>query len=175
MNQKITFRDVIDALEKIHKFVSFGERVGKTIVALAKCGVDISRLNPMDFSSLMQVATALRSKGYDLEDIDIEELREEFEEIMDMELDEVAKSLGVINRFNALMKRASTTLRQASKSIPNPEAVSNIMAMFNLYPKKEKEIEEEVEEEETLDEETKRELQEAIRRYKKKKSSNFRT
>lgn len=170
--KSVTFRDVIESLEKIHRFVSFGEKLGKAIFSLAKAGVDVNRLNPMDFQSILQLATSLRSKGYDLDDIDFEELKQEFEEILDMDLNEIRRSITIIQRYCSISRMATNVLKTASKSMPaNPEAVSNVMAMFGLQPKTEttESTEEEEIEETELTEEDIKDFREVIDIYRKRK------
>ena len=150
--KSITIRDFLEALEKIHKFVTFGERVSNVIQALARAGIDVNSLNPMDFNSLIRFAGSLRSQGYDIDEMDIVTLREEFEEILDMDINEINEATNIVYKFSNTFKRATQYARIASRQLPtSPEAVNNLFALFGLQPKirtkATEEAEEEIEEE----------------------------
>ena len=167
MSSKTTIADLLDAVDKINKFVKFGERVGRIIGQLASCGIDISRINPYDINSLIAMAVRLRSQGYNVEDIDIEELREEFREILEMDLDEINKANRTIRRFISTYKSASSTLSIVNRTVgAGLEQMQALAQLFGLkMPKEEKEELEEIEE---LEDEEIEELREAIKQFKKK-------
>jgi hypothetical protein len=177
---RITVRDFINSLETIHKFVTFGEKVGKAIGALARAGVDISKFNPLDFGSIIRMAGALRQQGYDLDDVDIECLKEEFEEILDMDISEIYNAINVVNRFSSALKRATQTIQYVSKQLPtDPSAMNNLFAMFGLQPKipnssdiNYKVEEEAMKEEKEIGEEELEELKDVVKWYKEKRKSN---
>jgi len=177
-SKSITVRDFLEALERIHKFVTFGERVSNVIQALSRAGLDVGNVNPNDFGSLIRLAGSLKSQGYDIDESDIISLREEFEEILDMNIDEIYEATNVIRRFSSMFKRASSCIKDASRQLPtNPEAVNNLFALFGLQPKIRtkaiEEVEKEIEEEEEveLDEELKSEFKEIAEKYRKIKQS----
>jgi len=167
-SSKITIADLLDAVDKINKFVKFGERVGRIIGQLASCGIDISKINPYDINSLIAMAVRLRSQGYNVTDVDIEELREEFKEILEMDLDEINKANRTIRRFISTYKSASSTLSIVNRTVgAGLEQMQALAQLFGL--KMPKEEVEEVEEIEELEEEEIEELREAIRQFKNKR------
>jgi len=167
-SSKITIADLLDAVDKINKFVKFGERVGRIIGQLASCGIDISKINPYDINSLIAMAVRLRSQGYNVTDVDIEELREEFREILEMDLDEINKANRTIRRFISTYKSASSTLSVVNRTVgAGLEQMQALAQLFGLkMPKEEVEEEEEIEE---LEEEELEELKEAIKAFRKKR------
>ena len=176
--KSITIRDFLEALEKIHKFVTFGERVSNVIQALARAGIDVSSLNPMDFNSLIRFAGSLRSKGYDIDEIDIVTLKEEFEEILDMNINEINEATNIVYKFSNTFRRATQCAKTASRQLPaSPEAVNNLFALFGLQPKirtkATEKVEEEMEEEEKkeLSDELVSEFKEIAEKYRKMKES----
>jgi len=177
-SKSITVRDFLEALEKIHKFVTFGERVSNVMQVLSRAGLDVGNVNPTDFSSLIRLASSLRNQGYDIDESDIVALREEFEEILDMDIEEINRATNVIRKFSSMFRRASYCIRDASRQLPtNPEAINNLFALFGLQPKirtkTTEEIEEEMEEEEEteISEELKSEFKEIANKYRKLKQS----
>jgi len=167
-SSKITIADLLDAVDKINKFVKFGERVGRIIGQLASCGIDISKINPYDINSLIAMAVRLRSQGYNVTDVDIEELREESKEILEMDLDEINKANRTIRRFISTYKSASSTLSVVNRTVgAGLEQMQALAQLFGLkMPKEEVEEEEEIEE---LEEEELEELKEAIKAFRKKR------
>ena len=168
---KTTIADLLDAVDKINKFVKFGERVGRIIGQLASAGIDISRINPYDINSLISIAVRLRSQGYNVENLDVEELREEFREILEMDLDEINKANRTIRRFISTYKSASSTLSVVNRTVGvGLDQMQALAQLFGLkVGKGEKVGEEEIEEIEELEDEEIEELREAIRQFKNKR------
>ena len=165
---KTTIADLLDAVDKINKFVKFGERVGRIIGQLASAGIDVSRINPYVINSLISIAVRLRSQGYNVENLDVESLREEFREILEMDLDEINKANRTIRRFISTYKSASSTLSVVNRTVgAGLEQMQALAQLFGLkMPKEEKVEEEEIEE---LEDEEIEELKEAIRQFKNKR------
>ncbi|RLE63673.1 MAG: hypothetical protein DRJ47_09105, partial [Thermoprotei archaeon] len=67
--EKVTIGDLLDAIDTINKFVNFGEKVAKVFSALSRAGVDINRIDPYDFNSILQLSMAMRSNP-ELKEID---------------------------------------------------------------------------------------------------------
>jgi len=167
---KTTIADLLDAVDKINKFVKFGERVGRIIGQLASCGIDVSRINPYDINSLISIAVRLRSQGYNVENLDVEELREEFREILEMDLDEINKANRTIRRFISTYKSASSTLSVVNRTVgAGLDQMQALAQLFGLKVGREEKVEEEVEEVEELEDEEIEELREAIRQFKNKR------
>ncbi len=166
-NKEVTLRDFLEAVDKIKKFVDFGEKAGKLIFALSKAGVDINNINPYDFNSMLRLAMAYRGQvGID-EDIDVEELRQEFEEILDISVTEIRQCISTINRFMSVYRSATHTLKTASKHVGvSKEQLAFLGELFNLKlpTRKEEEEEEEVIEEFTEDE--KEEIRKIIKKFR---------
>ena len=170
MSTKITIADLLDAVEKINKFVKFGERVGKIIGQLASAGVDISRINPYDMNSLIAIAVRLRSQGYNVEEVDVETLKEEFQEILEMDLNEIEKANRIIRRFVSTYRTASSTLSVVNRTVGvGLDQMQALASLFGLKVGKEEKVEEGIEEIEELEEEEIEELKEAIRQFKSKR------
>jgi len=168
---KITIADLLDAVDKINKFVKFGERVGRIIGQLASCGIDISKINPYDINSLIAMAVRLRSQGYNVENLDVESLREEFREILEMDLDEINKANRTIRRFISTYKSASSTLSIVNRTVgAGLDQMQALAQLFGLkMPREEKVGELDEEEIEELEDEEIEELKEAIRQFKNKR------
>jgi len=167
MSSKTTIADLLDAVDKINKFVKFGERVGRIIGQLASAGIDVSRINPYDINSLISIAVRLRSQGYNVENLDVEELREEFREILEMDLDEINKANRTIRRFISTYKSASSTLSVVNRTVG--AGLDQMQALAQLFGLKVGKGEEEIEEIEELEDEEIEELREAIRQFKSKR------
>ena len=168
---KITIADLLDAVDKINKFVKFGERVGRIIGQLASCGIDISKINPYDINSLIAMAVRLRSQGYNVENLDVESLREEFREILELDLDEINKANRTIRRFISTYKSASSTLSIVNRTVgAGLDQMQALAQLFGLkMPREEKVGELDEEEIEELEDEEIEELKEAIRQFKNKR------
>lgn len=165
--KKVTISDLLDAIDTINKFVNFGERVAKVFSALSRAGVDVSRINPYDFNSILRLSMAMRSNP-ELEEIDVESLKEEFEEILELDLDDVRKKLIVVKKFISVYSQANKTMSRVSKTVgANLDQLNALANMFGLKlpTASQSEETEETEIEEMSDEEIK-ELDEVIKKFK---------
>lgn len=169
----VTLRDFLEAVEIVNKFINFGERAGRLLIALAKSGVDINSVNPYDFQSLFSLAMRMKSQGYDFNEEDLVLLKEEFEEILDLDINEVKKHIGVINKFASTYRTATSTLSRVSKNVGVDLDQMNMLAsMLGIklpHQKEQEEVSIEETGEEELSEEEKREFEEVIKMYKEKK------
>jgi len=169
VSKKVTIGDLLDAIDTINKFVNFGDRVAKVFSTLARAGVDVSRINPYDFNSILRLSVAMRNNP-ELEEIDVEALKEEFEEILDLDLDDVSRKLGVIRRFMSVYNQANRTMSTVSRTMgASLDQLNALASMFGLKlpsaTKSEKVEEVEVEE---MDEDEIEELRDVINRFKSK-------
>jgi len=165
--KKVTISDLLDAIDTINKFINFGEKVAKVFSALSRAGVDISKINPYDLNSLLRLSVAMRSNP-ELEEIDVESLKEEFEEILELDLDDVRKKLKVVRKFIGVYSQANKTMSRVSKTVgANLDQLNALANMFGLKlpTTSQPEETEETEVEEISDEEIK-ELDEVIKKFK---------
>ena len=165
--EKVTIGDLLDAIDTINKFVNFGEKVAKVFSALSRAGVDINRIDPYDFNSILQLSMAMRSNP-ELKEIDIESLKEEFKEILELELDDVYEKLDVIRKFVSVYNQASRTVGMASEMVG--ASLDQLNALANTFGLKlpttlQSEETEEMEVEEMNEDEIK-ELNEVIKKFK---------
>ena len=168
--KKVTIGDLLDAIDTINKFVNFGDRVAKVLSALSRAGVDVSRINPYDFGSLLQLSMAMRNNP-EFEEIDVELLKEEFKEILELDIDDVRRKLSVITRFITVYSQANRTMQRVSRTMgASLDQLNTLANLFGLKlptasQSKEAEEEEKVEIKEMNDEEIK-ELEDVIRKFK---------
>jgi len=167
---KVTIGDLLDAIDTINKFVNFGERVAKTLSALSRAGVDISRINPYDFGSLLQLSMAMKSNP-EFEEIDVELLKEEFKEILELDLNDVRNKLSVIQRFMNIYSQANRTMQRVNRTMGvSLDQLNTLANLFGLklptaQQSRGTKEEEEIEIEEMTDDEIK-ELEDVIRKFK---------
>jgi len=167
----VTIAELLDAVYTINKFVRFGEKVSEVISALARSGIDISRVKPYDLNSILAMAVSMQNRP-ELKDIDVDELREEFKEILEIDLHEVRKKISTINTFLSTYSQATGVVNRVSRTMGTSlDQLNMIASMFGIKtpqrkPEKEEE-EEEVEIQEMTEEELK-ELEEAINKFKSK-------
>ena len=164
--KKVTIGDLLDAIDTINKFVNFGDRVAKVLSALSRAGVDVSRINPYDFGSLLQLSMAMRNNP-EFEEIDVELLKEEFKEILELDIDDVRRKLSVITRFITVYSQANRTMQRVSRTMgASLDQLNTLANLFGLkLPTASQPEEEKIEIEEMSSEEIK-ELEDVIRKFK---------
>jgi len=165
--KKVTIGDLLDAIDTINKFINFGEKVSKVFSALSRAGVDVSRINPYDFNSILRLSMAMRSNP-ELEEIDVESLKEEFEEILELDLDDVRKKLIVVKKFISVYSQANKTMSKVSKTVgANLDQLNALANMFGLrLPTTSQSEETEETEIEEISEDEIKELDEVIKKFK---------
>ena len=168
-----TFRDLINALRTINKFVEFGERAGELIRGLYKAGVDLTRLNPYDLTSLIQLARA-SSETVGFSEEELEELLNDFEDLMDTPISEIENALRILQRYTMIMRRAENQLKTVTKTMGvRKEELEGLASLFGIklpsMSKSEYYDYEEEEEEESISEEELEELKKVIKKFREER------
>jgi len=128
---KVTFRDVLESIKTINKFLSFSLRLSRFFVALSQLGVDVSKINPYNFEDMIKMATSLRNQGVNVDFGDLEELKSEFEDIMDIDIEEMRKHVEVIRRYSGVLSNVLSTIKNVSKHMPKD--TDEIKAITGLF------------------------------------------
>jgi len=165
--KKVTISDLLDAIDTINKFINFGEKVSKVFSALSRAGVDVSRINPYDLNSILRLSVAMRSNP-ELKEIDVESLKEEFEEILELDLDDVRRKLRIVKKFIGVYSQANKTMSRVSKTVgANLDQLNALANMFGLkLPTASQSEETEETEIEEMSEDEIKELDEVIKKFK---------
>lgn len=169
-----TFRDLIEAMRTINKFVQFGEKVGELMRTLYRAGVDIRRINPYDISSLIQLARST-DIGEEFDEEKLEELISEFEDIIDTPISEIENSLRIMSKYMQVMKSAERQLKRVTERMGmRMDEINALAEMFGIkLPHRSKQTVEELDYEEDyvegMTEEEVEELKKIIEDFKKSK------
>jgi len=128
---RITFRDVLESVRVVNKFLSFSQRLSKFFTALAQAGVDVSKINPYNFEDMIKMAASLRNQGVSIDFGDLDELYDEFNDILDMDIFEMKKHAEIIRRYSSMLGSILKSVKIASKSMPKDS--SEINAMMGMF------------------------------------------
>lgn len=130
---KITFRELLESIKVVNKFLSFSTRLAKFFAALAQIGVDVNKLNPYNFDDLLKMAMSMRSRGINIDFGDLDELRQEFEDLMDMDINEIRLHAERIRRYGAVFTGVLRSIQSTSKSMPKDTSdMSSMMGMLGM-------------------------------------------
>jgi len=158
-----TVGDVLNAIDRLRRFYEFYTEFSKIAVALAGSGIDITRINPNNFGDLIKMVTSLNKAGV-LNDIDIEALRDAYEDIMNMSINELRDLCHTLRQFALVSSNVMHTMGYISRTAKidkdSLELVKSILGIKT--PKSEEEYE--AEETEELTEEEIEELRKMLRR-----------
>lgn len=166
----VTFRDVLNSMKSINLFISFSLKLSKFFDALSQIGVDVSKLNPYNFEDMVKMAASLRQRGIDVDFGDLDELMDEFNELMDMDIDEVVKHATILRKYSSVMKSVFDTVKRVSRTMPKDNSeIKAMMGMFGFNQSVDRDEDFSDVETTTLSEEDVREFKEIIRKYRGEK------
>ena len=164
MNSDPTIGDVINAIEKLKRIASFGNEFIKLVSSMANCGVDLSKINPYNFNDLLRMALSL-SKSDEITEIDIEALRDAYEDIINIRMSEIRGMCIAIRRFLVSYSEVNSVLSSLfSRAKVGSDELEIIRGLFGISARKEEKEEYEFEDVEQLTPEEVESLKKVIKR-----------
>jgi hypothetical protein len=158
-----TVSDVLNAVDRLRRFYEFYTEFSKIAVALAGSGIDITRINPNNFGDLIKMVTSLNKAGV-LNDIDIEALRDTYEDIMNMSINELKDLCQTLRQFAMVSHNVINTMSYISRTAKvDKDSLELVKSLLGIKTHKDEESEEEYETEDLTEEEIE-ELRKMLRR-----------
>jgi hypothetical protein len=158
-----TVSDVLSAIDRLRRFYEFYTEFSKIIVALAGSGIDITRINPNNFGDLIKMVTSLNKTGV-LNDIDIEALRDTYEDIMNMSINDLKDLCYTVRQFAHISHNVIQTMNYISRTAKiDKDSLDLVKSILGIKTPRAEESEEEYETEELTEEEIE-ELRKMLRR-----------
>lgn len=113
----IKIKDVVWALNILSKVVQFSEDVGKLVRALNKQMIDIRSLNPSNFEDILKIAMNLYEEGEIDLDVDLENLKELYDEIMEWDINTINRAISIFNTYVSTIDQLKNTIKSASQRL----------------------------------------------------------
>jgi len=158
-----TVGDVLNAIDRLRRFYDFYTEFSKIAVALAGSGIDITRINPNNLGDLIKMVTSLNKTGV-LNDIDIEALKDAYEDIMNMSIHELRDLCYTVRQFALASHNVIQTMSYISRTAKiDKDSLELVKSILGIKTPKADESEEEYETEELTEEEIE-ELRKMLRR-----------
>ena len=154
-----TIGDIINSIEKLKRIAEFGSEFEKLVSSLANAGVDISKVNPNNFNDLIKMAVIMGKSG-EITEIDIEALRDAYEDIINMRMSEIRNMCMAIRKFTVSYREVSSVLYSiSSRAKAGREELELIKSMFGLTTKTSPKAKEEHDVIEQIEQLTKEEIE----------------
>jgi hypothetical protein len=148
-----TVSDVLNAIDRLRRFYDFYTEFSKIAVALAGSGIDITRINPNNLGDLIKMVTGLNRTGA-LNDIDIEALRDAYEDIMNMSINELRDLCYTVRQFALASHNVIQTMSYISKTAKiDKDSLELVRSILGIKTPRAEGSEEEYETEELTEEE----------------------
>jgi len=148
-----TIGDVLNAIDRLRRFYEFYTEFSKIAVALAGSGIDITRINPNNIGDLIKMVTSLNKTGV-LNDIDVEALRDAYEDIMNMSINDLRDLCYTIRQFAMVSHSVMHTMNYVSRTAKvDKDSLELVKSILGIKTPKVEESEEEYETEELTEEE----------------------
>jgi hypothetical protein len=148
-----TVGDVLNAIDRLRRFYEFYTEFSKIAVALAGSGIDITRINPNNFGDLIKMVTSLNKAGV-LNDIDIEALRDAYDDIMNMSINELKDLCQTLRQFAMVSHNVMNTMSYISRTAKvDKDSLDLVKSLLGIKTHKDEESEEEYETEDLTEEE----------------------
>jgi hypothetical protein len=158
-----TVGDVLNAIDRLRRFYDFYTEFSRIAVALAGSGIDITRINPNNFGDLIKMVTSLNRTGV-LNDIDIEALRDAYEDIMNMSVNDLKDLCYTVRQFAHISHNVIQTMNYISRTAKiDKDSLDLVKSILGIKTPRAEESEEEYETEELTEEEIE-ELRKMLRR-----------
>jgi len=158
--QNYSIKDVVKAFDTILKFTRFKEKIDKLVNYLASMGVNIDISSFSNPNMLIKQLMNLKKSGYN---IDVDEIITELNNLEDIKLDEIERSIDIIRTFISISRSVSTIMSSLSKTaLTTREDLDMLRSLFNIG----KPIEDKVEDDysEKLSEEEIRKIREEAKK-----------
>jgi mannose/fructose/N-acetylgalactosamine-specific phosphotransferase system component IIB len=148
-----TVSDVLNAIDKLRRFYEFYTEFSKIAIALAGSGIDITRINPNNFGDLIKMVTSLNRTGV-LNDIDIEALKDSYEDIMNMSINDLKDLCNTVRQFAMVSHNVMNTMSYISRTAKiDKDSLELVKSLLGIKTHKTEESEEEYEAEDLTEEE----------------------
>jgi mannose/fructose/N-acetylgalactosamine-specific phosphotransferase system component IIB len=158
-----TVGDVLNAIDRLRRFYEFYTEFSKVAVALAGSGIDITRINPNNFGDLIKMVTSMNKAGV-LNDIDIEALKDAYEDIMNMSINDLKDLCQTLRQFAMVSHNVMNTMNYISRTAKvDKDSLDLVKSLLGIKTRKDEESEEEYETEDLTEEEIE-ELRKMLRR-----------
>jgi hypothetical protein len=165
INRDPKILDVVDAIHKLKRFSDFTKEFSRIAVALAGAGVDISRINPNNISDLFRLVQGM-GKAKDIREEDIEHLKREYGDVMNLSLGELKSMCYIIRQFISINLTVDSTVSYMSRTAKaGKEELDMMKTLLGIKTAGEEPVEEEIEIGELSDEEL-----EELRNFIKRKT-----
>jgi len=148
-----TVGDVLNAIDRLRRFYEFYTEFSKIAIALAGSGIDITRINPNNFGDLIKMVTSLNKAGV-LNDIDIEALRDAYDDIMNMSINDLKDLCNTVRQFAMVSHNVMNTMSYISRTAKvDKDSLELVKSLLGIKTSKAEESEEEYEAEDLTEEE----------------------
>jgi len=151
--------DIITSIEKLKRIAEFGSEFEKLVSSLANTGIDISKVNPSNLNDLIKMAVIM-GKSDEITEIDIEALKNTYEDIINMRMSEIRNMCITIRKFIISYREVISVLYTiSSKAKAGREELELIKSMFGLTTKTSSKAKEEYDDIEQIEQLTKEEIE----------------
>jgi len=148
-----TVGDVLNAIDRLRRFYEFYTEFSRIAVALAGSGIDITRINPNNFGDLIKMVTSMNKAGV-LNDIDIEALKDAYEDIMNMSINDLKDLCNTLRQFAMVSHNVMNTMSYISRTAKiDKDSLELVKSILGIKTTKAEESEEEYEAEDLTEEE----------------------
>lgn len=129
-SENYSIKDVVKAFDIILKFTRFKEKIDAITAHLASAGISIDISSFSNPNVLIKQLMNLKRSGHN---IDVEEIINELNNLEDIKLDEVEKSVEIIKTFMSISRSVSFIMTSLSKTAStSKEDLEMLKSLFNI-------------------------------------------